>query len=120
MDLKELFENIKEYENKEVKLQGWIRNHRKQKTFGFIEFSDGTSFKHMQLVYDDTNPKFDEITKYLVGCAITVTGTLIKSEGSGQDYEVKVSDIILEGNCPDDYPLQSKGRPTREYLREQA
>ena len=120
MDLKELFEHIKEYENKEVTLQGWIRNHRKQKTFGFIEFSDGTSFKHMQLVYDDTNPKFDEITKYLVGCAITVTGTLIKSEGSGQEDEVKVSDIILEGNCPDDYPLQSKGRPTREFLREQA
>lgn len=120
MDLKELLKDIKKYENQEVKLQGWIRNHRKQKTFGFIEFSDGTSFNHIQLVYDDTNPQFEEIQKYLVGCAVTITGTVIKSEGSGQDYEVKVSSIILEGDCPDDYPLQSKGRPTREFLREQA
>ena len=120
MDLKELLENIKDYVDKDVTLQGWIRNHRKQKEFGFIEFSDGTSFKHMQLVYDNSLAEFDEIQKYLVGCAITVTGTLIKSEGSGQDYEIKVKSIKLEGDCPEDYPLQSKGRPTREFLREQA
>ena len=117
MDLKELLENIKDYVDKDVTLQG---NHRKQKEFGFIEFSDGTSFKHMQLVYDNSLAEFDEIQKYLVGCAITVTGTLIKSEGSGQDYEIKVKSIKLEGDCPEDYPLQSKGRPTREFLREQA
>ena len=27
-------------------------------------------------------------------------------------------DYKLEGDCDDDYPLQAKGRPTREYLRE--
>ena len=120
MDLKELLEHITEYVDKDVTLQGWIRSHRKQKEFGFIDFSDGTCFKHMQLVYDNSLKDFETIHKYLVGCAITVTGTLIKSEGSGQDYEVKVKTIKLEGDCPEDYPLQSKGRPTREFLREQA
>ena len=120
MDLKELLEHITEYVDKDVTLQGWIRSHRKQKEFGFIDFSDGTCFKHMQLVYDNSLKDFETIQKYLVGCAITVTGTLIKSEGSGQDYEVKVKTIKLEGDCPEDYPLQSKGRPTREFLREQA
>ena len=42
-------EIIKLYENdyigKEVTVQGWIRNHRKQKDFGFIDFNDGTFFK---------------------------------------------------------------------------
>ena len=52
MDLKELLQDIEKYLDKEVTLQGWIKNHRKQKEFGFIEFSDGTSFKHLQLVYD--------------------------------------------------------------------
>ena len=120
MDLKVLLDNIEFYLNKEVKLQGWIRNHRKQKEFGFIEFSDGTCFEHMQLVYDNKLDNFDDIQKYLVGCSITVIGTVIKSEGSGQDYEIKIKNIKLEGDCPEDYPLQSKGRPTREFLREQA
>ena len=119
MDLRDLLENIDKYKDKEVTLQGWIRNHRKQKTFGFIDFSDGTCFKHMQLVYDDTNPNFDEIEKYHVGSAITVVGTVIKSEGAGQDYEIKVKSIKLEGDAPEDYPIQPK-RHSDEFLREQA
>ena len=50
LDVKELYDGIKDYMDKEVTLQGWIKNHRKQKEFGFIDFSDGTSFKHVQLV----------------------------------------------------------------------
>ena len=119
MDLKELYLKIEEYLDKEVTLQGWIRNHRKQKEFGFIDFSDGTCFKHIQLVYDNKLSEFDEIQKYHIGCAITVKGILIKSEGSGQDYEVKVESIKLEGDCPEDYPMQPK-RHTNEFLREQA
>ena len=119
MDLRELLGKIKDYEGKEVTLHGWIRNHRKQKTFGFIDFSDGTCFKHMQLVYDDTNPSFNEIEKYHIGSAITVSGKVVKSEGAGQDYEIKVNTIKLEGDCPEDYPMQPK-RHTNEFLREQA
>ena len=120
MDLKDLLIKIDEYLDKEVTLQGWIKSHRKQKEFGFIEFSDGTSFEHLQLVYDNKLDSFDEIQKLHLGCAITVKGIIVKSEGAGQAYELKVSSIKLEGDCPDDYPLQAKGRPTREFLREQA
>ena len=119
MDLKELYLDTTKYLDKEVVLQGWIRNHRKQKEFGFIDFSDGTCFKHIQLVYDNNLKEFDEIQKFHIGAAITVTGTLIKSQGSGQDYEVSVKSIKLEGDCPEDYPMQPK-RHTNEFLREQA
>ena len=120
MDLKDLLKDIEKYLDKDIELQGWIKSHRKQKEFGFIEFSDGTSFEHLQLVYDNKLDSFDEIQKLHLGCAITVNGKIVKSEGSGQAYELKVSSIKLEGDCPEDYPLQAKGRPTREYLREQA
>jgi len=116
MDLKELYANIEKCLDKEVTLQGWIRNHRKQKEFGFIDFSDGTCFKHIQLVYDNKLKEFDEIQKYHIGSAITVVGTLIKSQGSGQDYEIAVKSIKLEGDCPEDYPIQPK-RHTDEFLR---
>ena len=119
MDVVELLKDAKKYLNKEVKLQGWIRNHRKQKEFGFIDFADGTCFDHIQLVYDDKLDSFENIQKYRVGCAITVVGTLIKSEGKGQNYEVKVKEITLEGDSPEDYPIQPK-RHSDEFLRQEA
>ena len=47
MFLKEILAQQEKYLGKEIKVQGWIRNHRPQKEFGFIDFSDGTCFKHL-------------------------------------------------------------------------
>ena len=117
MDIKELYKNINNYLDKDVTLEGWIKNHRKQKDFGFIDFYDGTCFKSIQIIYDSNLSSFDEISKLRVGCAIKVVGKVQKSLGSGQDYEVVASDVILLGDCPEDYPVQPK-RHTREFLRE--
>ena len=117
MDLKEIYLDYKKYLNKDIEIQGWIKNHRKQKEFGFIDFNDGTYFKNLQVVYDNALSNFENITKMHIGSAVTVKGTLIESQGK-QDFELKATDVVLEGDCPDDYPLQAKGRPTREFLRE--
>lgn len=119
MDLKDLLLKIEEYVDQEVSLEGWIRNHRKQKEFGFIDFSDGTCFKGIQIVYDNKLSNFEDIAKLHVGSAIRVIGRVSKSVGSGQDYEIVASNVILLGDCPEDYPIQPK-RHTREFLREQA
>lgn len=116
MDIKELYKNIDMYMDKEITIYGWIRNHRKQKDFGFIDFSDGTYFKHLQIVYDNTLENFEEITKYHIGSAIKATGIIVKSNGN-QDFEMQLKEISLEGDCPEDYPLQPK-KHSREYLRE--
>lgn len=119
MDLNILFKNIDSYVGKEVNLTGWIRNHRKQKEFGFIDFSDGTCFKHLQVVYDNSLDCFDSIQKLHIGSAISVVGILKESVGAGQDYEVVMKSYKLEGDCPEDYPIQPK-RHSMEFLREQA
>ena len=118
MDLKELKKKIEEYEGKEIKLEGWIKNHRKQKEFGFIDFNDGTCFETLQVVYDDSLTDFEEIQKLHIGSAVEINGKIISSEGGKQNYEMRLASIKLLGDCPDDYPLQSKGRPTKEFLRE--
>ena len=118
MYLKEVFDKKDELLNKEIKVHGWIRNHRPQKEFGFIDFSDGTCFKHLQIVYDNTLSNFNEISKLLVGSTIEVNGNLVKSSGN-QDVELKALSIKVLGDCPDDYPIQPK-RHTKEFLREQA
>ena len=117
MKLVDLYKDINSYLNKEVELKGWIRSHRKQASFGFIDFSDGTCFKHLQIVYTNDLDDFDKIQNLNHGSAIKVNGVLVKSEGSGQDYEIKATSVTLEGDCQADYPLQPK-RHTREYLRE--
>ncbi len=118
MDLKDILKDKDKYLDKEVSICGWIRNHRDQKTFGFIDFSDGTCQTHLQVVYDEKLSNFEEVKKLLVGCAIKVTGKIIKSKGN-QDIEMQATSIELLGNCPEDYPIQPK-RHTREFLREQA
>ena len=117
IDVKDLFKG--DYINKEVSVSGWIRNHRKQKEFGFIDFNDGTYFKNLQIVYDNSLSDFEEIQKLHIGSAITAKGKIIKSEGTGQTIEMKLSSFVLEGDCPEDYPIQPK-RHTREFLRENA
>ena len=119
IDVKDLYVKLKDYMNKEVVLQGWIRNHRKQKEFGFIDFNDGTYFKSVQVVYDNKLADFDEIQKLRIGSAIEIKGRVIESPAKGQDFEIQVIDISLLGDCPEDYPIQPK-RHSREFLREQA
>ena len=119
MDLKDLLKNISEYVNKEVVLEGWVRNNRNQSNFGFIDFNDGTCFKSLQLVYENELSNFDMISHIRVGSAIRVKGNIVESVGSGQSYELKVSDMELLGDSPEDYPIQPK-RHTREFLREVA
>ena len=119
IDAKELYEKIDEFMNKEVTIQGWIRNHRKQKEFGFIDFSDGTCFNHIQVVYDDKLDDFLEIQKYHVGSAIEVLGKVVESPKEGQAFEIQAEKVSLLGDCPEDYPIQPK-KHSREFLREQA
>lgn len=117
-DLFEIFKNVDQYIEQEIIIQGWVKSHRKQKEFGFIDFSDGTSAKHLQVVYDNSLSNFDNIQKIHIGSAVTINGKLIESPKEGQEVELIAANIVLEGDCPEDYPLQSKGRPTREFLRE--
>ncbi len=115
MDIKDINKKII---GSEITISGWIKNHRKQAKFGFIDLNDGTCFNSLQVVYNDELEDFSDIQKLKLGSAITVSGTLIESPASGQDFELELKYFKLEGDCDDDYPLQAKGRPTREFLRE--
>lgn len=119
IDVYKLYEELDKHMGSEVTLQGWVRNHRKQKEFGFIDFNDGTCFKSVQIVYDNKLVEFEEIQKIGVGSAIEVVGKVIASPAKGQEFEVQAINVKLLGSCPDDYPIQPK-RHTREFLREQA
>ena len=48
--LDDLYKDEKKYLGKEIKLKGWVRNHRKQKNFGFIYFSARNKEEYMSVI----------------------------------------------------------------------
>ena len=113
MDIKDI---TKDLIGKEITICGWVKNHRKQATFGFINLFDGTCTNSLQVVYDNSLKDFEEIGRIHIGSSIKVIGTVKESEGKGQDIDLVASDVILLGDCPEDYPIQPK-RHTLEYFR---
>ena len=97
-----------------IEVCGWVRTVREGKTLGFVELTDGTCFTPVQVVFerDDRNLGNGLST----GCAIAVSGELVMTPDAPQPFEIRANEIILEGACPSDYPLQKK-RHTLEYLR---
>ncbi len=114
--IRELFKESQVHLGKAIEVSGWVRTLRDSKTFGFIELNDGSFFKNLQIVFDDTLPNFAEVIKLGVGAAIIVAGDLVESPGAKQPFELKARRIQLEGASALDYPLQKK-RHSFEYLR---
>ncbi|MDY0255683.1 asparagine--tRNA ligase [Gudongella oleilytica] len=116
LSIKDIYRGYKDYLDKEIILEGWIRTSRSSKAFGFIELNDGTFFKNLQIVYDDTLTNFKDVEKLPIYSAIRVSGTLVETPEAKQPFEVKASSIELEGMSDSEYPIQKK-RHTLEYLR---
>ncbi len=116
VSVKQLFRNYETYTNQEIHVSGWVRTIRDSKNFAFIELNDGTFFKNLQIVIDDTLPNFTEVVKLNIGSALIVEGTLVESPGTKQPFELKGNMINVAGESASDFPLQKK-RHGFEYLR---
>ena len=116
INLKDLFTNCENYIDKDITINGWIRTNRDSKTFGFIVLSDGTIFSTLQVVYDERLDNFKDICKLNVGCALTISGTLISTPDAKQKFELHANKIEINGSCDETYPLQPK-KHTMEFLR---
>ncbi len=115
-----LEKDAQKYADQQVTVSGWVRNNRDQKVFGFIALNDGTHFNSIQVVYEkELLDNFDQVAGVGVGSALSVTGLLVLTPGARQHFEIKASEIVLEGESPEDYPIQPK-KHSREFLREVA
>ena len=118
--VRQLFRNVDRYANQTIQLNGWIRNNRAQKSFGFLMINDGSFFETIQVVYSEENlSNFKEAQKLRVGAAVTITGKVLPTPNSKQPFEIQAQEVVLEGDCPENYPIQPK-RHSREFLREVA
>ena len=103
-----------------VTIEGWVRSKRTSKGgFSFIHLHDGSCFDTIQAVADGSLPNYDtDIAELGTGCSVRVTGTLVASQGKGQDREVQAESVEVLGwvDDPETYPIAKK-RHTFEYLR---
>ena len=111
------YKDLPSYEGKTVTVCGWARSIRDSKTLGFIDLNDGSSFKGVQVVFEEGKiGNFKEIASQNVGAALQVTGTLLATPEAKQPFEIHAAEILVEGPSSPEYPLQKK-RHTVEYLR---
>ncbi len=101
----------------EVQIKGWVRTFRANR---FIALNDGSTIKNIQCVIDFENTDESLLKRITTSAALSITGTLVESQGKGQRVEINVSNIeILGDSNPDEYPIQPK-KHSFEFLRENA
>ncbi len=111
--MKKIFiDEIKNYEGKEIKLQGWLYNKRSSGKLHFLQIRDGSGeiqavvFKGN--VSDDVFALADKITQE---SSIEVTGTVKKHDRSKIGYELDATDVKIISEAVD-YPITPKEHGT--------
>ncbi len=104
-----------------ITVRGWVRTKRESKSLSFIEVSDGSTLRNLQVVIDLASAPpglAAELTRATTGSAVEVSGELAESPGKNQPIELRASALAVVGEAPpESYPLQKK-RHSYEFLRE--
>lgn len=101
----------------EVTVNGWVRTFRSNR---FIALNDGSTINNIQCVVDFEKLEDGVLKKINTGSALKISGTLVESQGRGQNVEIQVSNIFVHGDAdPETYPIQPK-KHSLEFLREKA
>jgi asparaginyl-tRNA synthetase len=101
----------------EVNVKGWVRTFRNKQ---FIALNDGSTINNIQCVVDFENTPEEILKRITTGAAVSVTGMLVESKGSGQSVEVQATKVeILGDSDAEKYPMQPK-KHSLEFLRENA
>jgi len=116
IDIAQLYESAESLGGQTVTVCGWAKTLRASKGITFIELNDGSCFKNLQVVAEESMPDYELVSHQSNGAAFVVEGTLVLTPGSRQPFEVKAQKVTVEGESTPDYPMQKK-RHTLEYLR---
>jgi asparaginyl-tRNA synthetase len=101
----------------DIEVNGWVRTFRANR---FIALNDGSTINNIQCVVDFENFEEATLKRITTGAAVLIKGTLVESQGKGQNVEIQVNSIeILGDSDPETYPIQPK-KHSFEFLRENA
>ncbi len=102
----------------DVNAKGWVRTFRNNQ---FIALNDGSTLENIQCVVDFENTPEETLKRITTGAAVSVTGSLVESQGAGQKFEIQVKNLeILGDSDAEKFPIQPKNKPSLDFLRENA
>lgn len=90
-------------------VNGWIRQVRKQSELMFMNINDGSNAEGLQIVCSSEENKelFEECKQINNGCYVKIEGVIVESPCSGQNVEMKPTNLIELQYCDLlDYPLK--------------
>ena len=115
MRIEEIYKNNKQFINKEITIEGWIRFNRPSKNIGFIELTDGSKVNGIQLVYKAENKEiFNKLSKVALYSYIKLTGYLVEGKN---DIELVVNELNDLRETEEDFPIGKKEHGP-EFLRD--
>ncbi|MFT4601212.1 MAG: asparaginyl-tRNA synthetase [Arenicella sp.] len=104
----------------EVNVKGWVKAFRQNR---FIQLNDGSTINNIQAVVDTENTDDALIKRITVASAVSLTGKVVASQGSGQKIEIEVTNIEILGDADPEEVSKTIMQPKKhslELLREQA
>ena len=79
-----------------VTVCGWAKTVRDSKNIGFIELSDGTCFKNLQIVFEAAKlENYKDVAKAGVGTSVQVVGRVVLTPGAKQPLEINADSVEL-------------------------
>ena len=114
----ELF--TQEIKHIDVEIKGWVKSFRANR---FIALNDGSTLRNIQCVVDFESMEEALLKRITTGAAVHIKGSLVESQGKGQDVEIQVSSVEILGDADPELVSKTILQPKRhslEFLREQA
>lgn len=99
---------------------GWVKTRRDSKGIHFVQLSDGSCFRDLQVVIEEGILPEETIKQITTGACVRIAGEIVESPAPGQPIELKAHEVEIYGTAdPETYPIQKKGA-SFEFLREVA
>ena len=114
----ELF--AQEIKHIDVEVKGWVKSFRANR---FIALNDGSTLRNIQCVVDFESMDEALLKRISTGAAVLIKGSLVESQGKGQDVEIQVTSLEVLGDADPELVSKTILQPKRhslEFLREQA
>lgn len=113
--IKDLFDCVP---GSHVSAYGWVKTRRDSKGISFVQLSDGSCFRDLQIVINEGVIAEATLKKITTGACVRFDGTIVESPAPGQPVELVAESVEIYGDAdPASYPLQKKGA-SFEFLRE--
>ena len=111
-EMKTTISKLKDFEGKEVSLNGWVYNMRSIGKIWFLILRDGTGLVQCVVVKAETEKEVFELENTLTQeSSVTVTGTVRSEPRSVGGYEIGVSQIKVH-QVAEEYPISHKEHGT--------